>query len=55
MVSNCSGKHEEYCVKKESRMNYFAFGRDKRKRARMRVRAILYETLLLIMAYARVF
>ena len=29
-------------LKKKSRRNYFAFGRDKRKRARMRVCAFLY-------------
>ena len=55
MVSNCSGKDEEYRVKKKSRRTYFALGRDERKRARMRVCAIFYKMILIIMAYARVF
>ena len=37
MVSNCSEKYEECSVKSFLRGNYFSFGRDERKRAKMRV------------------
>ena len=36
-VSNCSEKYEEYSVKSFCWGDYFSFGRDERKRAKMRV------------------
>ena len=42
MVSNCCENYEEYPV-----INYFAFGHDERKLAKLRVCAIFYEMLII--------